>query len=119
MFGLSKLVSRILIGAVVVILLLGFLQVRSCQQARQKAAQSKVDRGQAGALRSSATDAIETVSNIAEAASESEALGRRNAEEIGNAQGADDRVNPAVRDAGVRAICRRASSRNDPRCRVQ
>ena len=38
---------------------------------------------------------------------------------IRNAKGSDAAVDPAVRDAGVRALCLRNASRNDPKCRVQ
>lgn len=118
MFG-TKILMRVGIALVALVLLLGFLQVRSCRQAAQRAAQSKVDRGQAGAARESAADAVNSVGNVSEAQRESEDLTRSNEREIRNAEGANDRVNPGVRDAGIRSLCRRAASRNDPRCRVQ
>lgn len=116
---LRSSIGMVIAGLVVLVLILGVLQVRSWQQDRLRAAQSKIDRGQAGAARESAADAVNTVGNVAEAQRESEDLTRSNEREIRDAEGANDAVNPAVRDAGLRSLCRRAASRNDPRCRVQ
>lgn len=116
---LAKPIAKVVAVLAVVILLLGLLQVRSCQQARQQAAQSRVDKGQAAAARESAADAVDTVSGVSANQSASEELTRSNEREIRNAEGSDDPVNPAVRDAGLRSLCRRAAARNDPRCRVQ
>ncbi|HEU4804199.1 MAG TPA: hypothetical protein VFS91_00060 [Nitrobacter sp.] len=116
---LGTLAGKIIAGAAVLILLLGFLYVRSCQQANQRAAQSRIDRSQAGAARESAADAINTVSGVSENQAASEGLTRSNRDEILKAEGASDRVNPAVRDAGLRALCRRKAAANDPRCGVQ
>lgn len=118
MFGLSTLATRIAMGVIAVVLLLGFLQVRSCQQARQRDAQSKVDRAQADAASKSAADAIATQSEANRREQASEAMTGTNEKEIRNAQGAGDRVNPDARDAGLRSLCRRAAYRNDDRCRV-
>lgn len=118
MFGLSTLATRIAMGVIAVVLLLGFLQVRSCQQARQQAAQSKVDRAQADAASKSAIDALATQSAAHRREQESEAMTGTNRKEIRDAQGANDAVNPAVSDAGLRSLCRRAAYRNDDRCRV-
>ena len=116
---LATTAGKVIAALIVVALILGLLQVRSCQQARQQAAQSRVDRGQAGAARDSAGDAVNTVSGVSANQSASEDLTRSNEREIRNAEGANDPVNPALRDAGLRSLCRRAATRNDPRCRVQ
>jgi hypothetical protein len=116
---LKSTIGKIATALAVIALVLGFLQVRSCQQARQVEAQSKLDRGQRGAAQASGADAVNTVGEVAENQMASETLGRTNEEEIRNAQGADDRVNPDVGAAGLRALCRRAAYRNRPECRVQ
>jgi ABC-type protease/lipase transport system fused ATPase/permease subunit len=112
MFGLSKSLSRIAIAAIAVILVLGFLQVRSCQQARQQAVQSKVDRSQGDAMRNSAADAVNTVGGVAANQMAGEDLTRQNERNIRDAKGADQGVDPAVRDAGLASLCRRQSFRN-------
>jgi len=117
-------ISRGVIGKAVaiiaaVILLLAFLQVRSCSQARQKAAQSKLDKGQAGAAQESAKDAIATQGEVTTFQSKSEDLARANEKEIRDAKGADAAVDPAVRDAGLASLCRRASYRDTEQCRVR
>jgi hypothetical protein len=116
MFGLSTLMTRIAIGLIAAFLILGFFQVRSCQQAKQMAAQSKMDRGQAGAARESAKDAIATQGNVSAAQAAGEALTRTNEKEIRGAKGADAKIDPAVRDAGRAALCRRAAYRDSPQC---
>ena len=115
---LASTVGKIVAALVLVVIVLGGLQFCSWQRARQQAAQSKVDRGQAGAARESAAEAVNTISDVAANQSASEDLTRSNEREIRNAEGASDRVNPDVGAAGVRAICRRAASRNDPKCRM-
>jgi FtsZ-interacting cell division protein ZipA len=71
--------------------------VHSCDVRRSKAAQSRVEASQAQAASNSAADAVGTVARSGEAES--------------------DKVNPAVRDAGIAALCRRQAYRNDPRCK--
>ena len=110
---------RVGIALIALVLILGTLQFCSWQRARQQAVQSKVDRGQAGAARESAEDAIATQGNVAANASASEDLTRSNEREIRNAKGADQSVDAGVRDAGLASLCRRPAYRNHERCRVQ
>jgi predicted lipid-binding transport protein (Tim44 family) len=119
MFGLSALATRIIAGAIALVLLVlvvGF-GVRSCDKRRSQAAQSRVEHSQAQAASNSAADAVGTVARSGEAESASEALTRSNEQQIRAAPGANDKVNPAVRDAGIAALCRRDAYRNDPRCK--
>ncbi|WP_298699177.1 hypothetical protein [uncultured Brevundimonas sp.] len=44
-------------------------------------------------------------------------LNRRNTDAIQSAPGADQRLDPAVTDAGRRALCLRDATRGDPACR--
>lgn len=118
MFGLSTLATRIAVVAIFVICVLGFLQVQSCQRERTQAAQSRVERGQTEALSSSAKDAIAAQGAAAARERASEELTRTNEKEIRNAEGADAEVHPAVRDAGLRSLCRRAAYRDSERCRL-
>lgn len=118
MFGLSKVAVRIIAAVALLVLVLGLMQVRSCTMARQQAAQSKVDRGQAGAARESAKDAIGTITDVQGNQSAGDDLTRSNEKEIRDAQGADAAVDPAVRDAGLRALCSRPAYRDNERCRL-
>jgi type II secretory pathway component PulM len=110
-----------LIGAGLLVLLLVAALLwgpAACNRIRGLEAQSKVDRGQTEALGNSAADAVETQGKANQRETESEAVTRSNEKEIRNADGANDPVNPAVRDAGLRSLCRRAAYRNSERCRV-
>lgn len=93
------------------------LLVRSCDSRRDKAAQSRVDASQGQAQAESGKDAIDTVSRAGEAQAASEGQSRRAEQDIRSASGAGDAVNPAARDAGLAALCKRAIYRNHPRCR--
>lgn len=99
-----------------VVALFAILAYGGWQKYRSQAAQGRLERGQTEALGNSARDAIATQGTAAARETASNDLTRTNEEEIRNAQGADDRVNPAVRDAGHRSLCRRAAYRNSERC---
>lgn len=107
----------LIVGALVLILLVGFT-VRSCDQRRSKAAQARVDSAQAGAAAESSADAINTVSRSGEAQAESEALSRANERDIRAAEGAGERVGAGVNTAGRRALCKREAFKNDPKCAI-
>jgi hypothetical protein len=111
----AKLIAYV-VGAIVLVLAVG-LTVRSCDARHSKGAQTRLERSQAEAAANSAADAIGTVQRSGEAAAASEALTRSNEQQIRGAEGANDKVNPAVRDAGIAALCRRAAYANDPRCK--
>lgn len=111
----AKLIA-IVVGVIALILIVG-LTVRSCDSHHNKAAQSRVDAAQGEAQANSAADAVNTVAASGEATAASEELTRSNERDIRGAEGANDKVNPAVRDAGIAAICKRQAYANDPRCK--
>jgi hypothetical protein len=94
------------------------LGLRSCEKRRSQAAQTRVERSQAEAASNSAADAINAVTGVGSNAAASEELTRQNEKEIRNAPGANDPVNPAARDAGLRSLCRRPAYRDNPKCRM-
>jgi FtsZ-interacting cell division protein ZipA len=106
----------IVVGVIALVLIVGFT-VRSCDSRHNKAAQSRMERSQAEAASNSAADAIGTVARSGESERASEDLTRSNEQQIRSAQGANDKVNPAVRDAGIAALCRRQAYRDNPRCK--
>lgn len=89
-----------------------------CRKLRSLGAQNKVTQGQLGASHNSAADAIATTGNTAAGERASEEMTRANDKEIRNAPGANDPVNPAARDAGLRSLCRRPAYRDSERCRL-
>ncbi len=90
-----------------------------CQKGRNEAAQAKVDRSQADAFTNSAADAVNTQGAANARETESDALTRSNERTIRDAQGSTDKVNPAVRDAGLDSLCKRPSYRDSERCRLR
>ncbi len=116
-YGIStRLIAMVVGGVLVLALVLGGLSY--CQKQRSAASQARMERSQADAAANSAADAIGSVARSGEAAAESENLTRSNDQEIRNAQGANDAVNPAVNAAGLRSLCRRAAYRDHERCKL-
>jgi hypothetical protein len=118
MLGLPKTAARIASAAILLILVFAMIQFRSCIYAKREAATLKVQGAQAEALGNSARDAIATQGAAARRERASEDLTATNEKEIRDAQGADQRVDPAVRDAGHRSLCRRVAYRHTERCRM-
>jgi ABC-type protease/lipase transport system fused ATPase/permease subunit len=105
-----------IVGLLVLIGVVAFT-VRSCDKRHSRAAQTRVERSQAEAAANSAADAIGTVAASGEAERASEDLTRINEQQIRAAEGSNAAVNPAARDAGIAALCRRQAYRDDPRCK--
>lgn len=115
-YGLAYRTIAIIVAAIA--LVVAAFSIPSCiQKRRSEAAQSRVDAGQAGAAHDSGKDAIGTVAAAGEREAASEDMTRANDRDIRAAEGAGDRVNPAVQSAGIKALCRRAAYQNDPRCK--
>lgn len=96
-----------------VVLLAAVLAVRSCQSTKTEA---RLNKGQAGAAIESGKDAANTIGNRMSSDADTDATTRENADAIRNAQGADAPVTPAVNDAALRSLCKRAAYRGDPKC---
>lgn len=114
---LTVRIVAMIVGALLIIAVLIF-GLTECQKRRSQAAQARVERSQTEALSNSAADAIGAVAASGANQVASEGLTRSNEREIRNASGANDAVNPAVRDAGLRSLCRRAAYRDSERCRL-
>jgi hypothetical protein len=116
---MPKLSAQIigLIALVVLVALVVFGGPAACNKIRSLGAQSRVDRSQFDASTNSAADAVGTVAASGEATAASEELTRANERDIRNAQGSSDKVNPAARDAGLTALCKRPAYKDEPRCK--
>lgn len=114
--NLSARVIAMIVGVVLLVILV-WAAFHFWEKSRSQGAQSRVERSQADAASNSAADAIATVEASGARETASESLTRENEANIRAANGASDAVNPAVRDAGLAALCRRAAYRNDPRCK--
>jgi hypothetical protein len=115
----ATLAGKIIFGLVVVLAVLLFLQVRSCTQSAQHAAQARVDQGQGNAFHWSASEAINIQSAVNANTVNSADISRQNEENIRHAQGSAQPVDPAANAGGLLALCRRASHAHDPACGMQ
>jgi hypothetical protein len=116
MFGLSRGVTLGVAAAILAPVLL-IAGPAACNKIRSMKAQAELQEEQSQALGNSARDAIATQGAAAARERESDQLTRSNEEEIRNAKGASEAVDPAVRDAGRRSLCRRAAYRDSDECR--
>ena len=117
---MKDITARVIGTAIFAVFLLGLilLGVNQCQKRQSMGVQSRVDQGQAGAADNSAADAVQTQGQANARERTSEDLSRTNEKEIRNAPGANDPVNPAARDAGLRSLCRRAAYRDSQKCKL-
>lgn len=118
MWKLSPIV-KLAIAVVVLVVLILLFGPAACNAIRGRDAQIKVDNAQHGALLNSAVDALNTQAAVSQNTVASQEVSRENERNIRNAEGSNQRVDPRANAAGLSGLCRRASHRNDPACRVQ
>ena len=99
--------------AVVLALIFGVVQ---CHDARTAGQETRVVRGQAGAVTDSAADAIGAVGGLHGRDQASDDLTKENKSAILSAPGAGALVAPAVHGAGRDSLCRRAAYRGSLDC---
>ena len=103
------------IGALVAALLVWWL-IATLMGGKRAEVQAKLNSNIAGAALESGKDAVNTVGQTAGRADQSDKLTKENSDAIHAAQGADAKVDPATRAAGLVGLCKRAAYRLDPRC---
>lgn len=107
---MSRALTRILICVGIAFLLLAFLWLRSCEQARSAKTQADLAKGQAGAAVQSGHDAVETLGNAAAREAEIRDTVKDGTDAIEKAPAGDSN------DAADRAACQLRSYRHQPRC---
>jgi len=91
----------------------------ACRKLNNAEARARLGEETARAASRNGEDAVATVGAAAKREQQSDALTRDNEKEIRDAQGADVRLDPAVRDAGLGSLCRRPAYRDLERCRMR
>lgn len=107
---MTRAVTRILICVGLVFLLLAFLWLRSCDQARTAKTQADLAKGQAGAALQSGHDAVETLGNAGARENQIHATVKDGTDAIREAPAGNSN------DAADRAACGLRSYRRQPRC---
>ena len=110
------LLAKLAAIALVVALIGGGFALHEWRVAHTAKTATNLSRNQAGAATASGQDAANTVGNRADADTAEDDLTRSNHDEIRKADGASAPVAAPVRDAGLRALCRRAAYRDSQRC---
>ncbi|MEO7410917.1 MAG: hypothetical protein ABIU10_06305 [Sphingomicrobium sp.] len=100
-------------------LLIALIGPAMCRKISHESARARLGEETATASGKSGQDAVATVGGAARREAENADLTRTNEQEIRNAQGADVRIDPAVRDAGLGGLCRRPAYRDHERCRLR
>lgn len=103
----------IIAGAGLVLLIVAVLAIRGCSSGKTEA---RLANGQGQAATQSGRDAVQTVGNQSAAEAQIDATTKENENAIRSAPGANAPVDPAARDAGLRALCKRSAYRSDPKC---
>jgi hypothetical protein len=103
---MTRLATRILIVAGIVCLLLAFLWLRSCDQARSAKTTATLAKGQTGAAVESGHDAVETLGNTNAREAEGQKAVEETRREIDNASDV-----LGVVDAGRAGLCRQPGHR--------
>jgi hypothetical protein len=107
------------IALAVIVLIVAFAGPATCRKLSHDSARARLGEETARSAGQSGKDAVATVGAAAQREAQSSDLTRANEQEIRHAQGADVRIDPAVRDAGLGGLCRRAAYRDDERCRLR
>ena len=116
-FGAQLAIRTIaMIAAIAALMLLA--GPAACNKIRSMGAQAKVNGAQSNAFVNSAGDAVETIGNANSRERSSDDLTATNSKEIHDAPGAKVQVDPAVDNAGLRSLCRRAAYRDSERCKL-
>ena len=102
--------------AACVLLILGLLFLHQCSQARTARTETRLAGGQASAAIASGQDSANMIGNRMSADAVEDSITRENHDAIQHAAGADAPVDPALRDAGLAGLCRRAAYRGNPQC---
>ena len=106
-------VSLITAAALILLAVFGWHEWRATRTAR---AEARLATGQASAALASGQDAANIIGNRMEADAATDTVTRENDHAIRTAPGADAPVDPALRDAALRGLCRRAAYRHDAKC---
>jgi type II secretory pathway component PulM len=113
---LTPLGIRVLVGAVFVLLLAGFLILQSCHSARTASTEAKLNRNQTSAALASGADAVETLGDQAAREAAIDRTTKENADAIRSAPGADAPVTDELDAVARERLCRRAVYRVRPEC---
>lgn len=104
--------SRTLVGLILIAVLAAVILLAgpsACNRIRGLQAENKLNVGRSDSFANSAADAVVTQGRVNQDERASDEISASNEKDIRNAQGADQTVDPAVRDAGFASLCKRAS----------
>ena len=113
---IEKNLAKVSLVTAVALILLALFGWHEWRVMRTAKVETRLATGQAGAALASGRDAANTIGKRAEADAGTDTVTRENDHAIRTAPGADAPVDPALRDAALRGLCRRTAYRHDPKC---
>ena len=117
MMNLPEKVFARIVGAMVILALIGgLLALQQCASARSAKTRATLDHNQGTAAIQSGRDAVDVVGTRGQRETAIDAITKENDHDIRKALGANTAVNPAVRDAGLAGLCKRAAYSRDAKC---
>lgn len=111
-------ILRIALFAVAILAVVALISMKMCSSGRQEAEQAKQDSRTATAYTEAAKDAVATIEARSGEEAELKEVVAEAAKDIANAEGSDQAIPPAARDAALRGACRLPNYRNEPACRL-
>ena len=111
---IAQNIVRIAIG--VGLLLAAWWLVATLMGGKRAKVEAGLNKNVAESALESGKDAVGALGRQQAAEASSDRLSAQNEKDIRNAKGANASVDPAVRDAGLRSLCKRAASNLDPKC---
>jgi len=111
-------VIRLVIGLAFILAIVAFFSMRSCESQREKAAQAKQEARSADAYAGAAKEAVATITDRSAAEEDLRQVVHEAAKDIANAEGSDQPIPPAARNAALRAACQLRDYRDHPACAV-
>lgn len=115
---LAELAASWTVRAVVLALLVLFAiwAASSWRSGQNAKVEARLNSNQVEAVTASGQDAVETIGAATTREDAIDETTERNRDEILSAQGADAPIDPDVRDAGLRSLCRRPAYIEHPDC---
>lgn len=112
----QETLARLIFIALAVLAIIALISMKMCSSGHQEAEQAKQDSRTSGAYTQAAMNAVDMVEARTGEEAELKEVVAEAAKDIANAEGSDQTIPPAARDAALRGACRLPNYRDEPAC---